>query len=469
MSIFYKLLAAIGFCILVVLLMIAGKPMFGQQDGTALPPAVARTHVRVAATGSIAAPDLQSTFRGEIRARRQSELSIRRSGLLAEVLVHEGDRVIQGEVLARLNMSDLDVREQMADAEVDAATATATEAVAGPRYQTLNAAAARVRQLKAKLNSAKNSLDRQRQLSTRQVGTAQELDEAEFMVAELEASLAASTAELEELNEGTRSEQILAAQAKREAAIASRNQLRVDRQDSQIIAPYSGVIANRFVDEGEMVSPGQPVLMLLEADPVEAHFGVPVNITAGWETGSVKTITVNDRPFQGTLVRMQPQVDSVTRTRGVDFEIAAPQGQPDLLNSIFIGQTATLNVPFAKPSSSVIQDDGKLQFWTPTNALIRGTRGLWSVYIAASDSDEDASFATIARRDVRVVQTAGPLSRVEGFVRPGEWLVTGGVQRLGPGVPVQIATQNVDNDIAPATLREPASLPTSLKRQVADP
>ena len=406
-----------------------------------------RTDVTVTSAGSIAAPEIYHSFRGEIRARRESSLAIRRAGKLAEIMVDEGDRVYRGDVLARLDTSDLDVREQLADADVDAAEAAATEAVAGPRYQTLRAASARVRQLKAQLGAAETRWERQQKLEVRNSGTAQDLDDAKFAAEELQARLDAAVAELEELNEGTRSEQIDAAKAQRRAAIAARQQVDVDRQDSQIIAPYDGVIANRHLDEGTMLSPGQPVLRILETDPIEARFGLPADVAESLTAGDPMTVVVGDNRVIGRIVRMQPQVDPMTRTRAIDLQLlpsskdSEASDRSTTLDGILVGQTASLEVPATKVSVAGVAengDAGTTSFWLPTESLVKGGRGLWSVYVAVRPPGGGEDNAVIERREVRVCKTAGHLSLIQGMLRSGEWVVTDGAHRIGPGVPVRV-------------------------------
>lgn len=436
-----------------------------------------RTDVTVSVAGTIAPPLLYQSYRGEIRARRESALAIRRAGKLVEIMVDEGDRIRQGELLARLDTSDLDVRERLADADVDAAEAAANEAVAGPRYQTLRAAAARVRQLKAQLSSAQSRLERQQRLDVRNSGTAQELDDARFDTEELQARLDAAVAELEELNEGTRGEQIEAAKARRRAAIAARQQIDVDRQDSQILAPYDGVIANRYFDEGAMLSPGEPVLRILETDPIEARFGVPADVAEVLKVDDAMTVIVGKKQILARIVRMQPQVDPVTRTRGVDVQLDASEGAAATVDGILVGQTASLQVPATNPIANDFNSSGAADpsrsdataFWLPTESLVRGSRGLWSIYVAVAETndahpdhappDDDKGNAKIQRREARVLQTAGQMSLIQGMLRTGELVVTDGAHRIGPGVRVRAHLDSADRKSRHPLAAQPSVAP----------
>lgn len=422
-------------------------------DGDAPPepepePEPKRIRVAVAAAGSMDAPTLSTRYRGDVRARRSSDLAFRRDGRLRDVHVHEGDVVKTGDVLAELDTSDLDVAAERTAAEVQAANAALDEAIAGPRYQTLRAAAAVVRQLDAQLQSAQERLSREERLRDRGAGSSQALDDSKYDVQRLTAAVAAEKSRLDELEEGTRSEQITAARANLAMAQAQRDQIGVDRQDSTIVAPYDGIVAGRLFDEGAIVGPDQVVLSLVEVSPLEARFGLPADVAMGLDIGQSVSLELpqraGDAPITGRIVRMQPRVDPITRTRSVDVQF-----DPDLSSrrvadqTALIGQTATLRLPWHAGDSG----DGLAAFWVPSDSLVRGSRGLWSVYVTVPDANVQTDMppesmqtefaAIVERRDVRVLRTAGPVSLVAGMVQLGEPIIVIGPGRVGPGVLVQ--------------------------------
>ena len=487
-----------------------------------------RIHVAVAAVGSIEPPTTFLRFRGEVRARRESRLALRRNGRLQSVAVHEGDFVAEGDVLARLDVSDLDVAQRIAKAEFEAATARLQQAEAGPRYQTVLAAEAQVRELQAQLASAKEQLRREQALDRRGAGSQQSLDTARFDVQRLEAVVAQATSRLEELREGTRTEQIQIARAELAAAEAALEKIAVDRNDSRLVAPFDAVVAQRTVDEGTMVGPDSPVLRLLEVPPVEARFGIPAEAAASLAVGQQVRVRVGfQRPSEtapqpspvhasdtggdnvghwgettrtgaaasgtpaafhiGQVVRMQPQLDPVTRTRGVDVRLPASSSSPSDQNAemALVGQPAALWLP-----EEGATDDARDAFWVPSAALVRGARGLWSVYVAAESDRGTASAsapekpkrgaqpavppvqkpieAVIRRRDVRLVRTAGRLSLVRGMIRRGEWMVIDGVHRIGPGVAV-IAVRGSDERLVEGSPRWASAKHPAPAEQGGDP
>lgn len=80
-------------------------------------------------------------------------------------------------------------------------------------------------------------------------------------------------------------------------------------------------------------------------------------------------------------------------------------------------------------------------FWVPTSALTAGSRGLWAVYVATSPqsanndsaSNESASPAIIERRQVELLRAGEDWSEIQGPVSSGERIVASGTHRITPG------------------------------------
>lgn len=154
---------------------------------------------------------------GYVTARRMSTVSAKITGKLREVLIEEGDRVKQGQVLARLDDTEAEARLGVARAQVVAARA-------------------RLGELQAQMEQAHRDLDRQQNLREYGLTTQELLDNAKTQVVSLEAQIKAQDS------------QIRVAEA----------QLRVDEvayEDTVIRAPFSGVVIAKAAQPGEMVSP----------------------------------------------------------------------------------------------------------------------------------------------------------------------------------------------------------------------
>ena len=308
---------------------------------------------------------IQSGYAGLIAARRTSALGFERGGLVVDVTVDVGAHVHKGDVLARL-----DDRALRAD---------------------IAAAQAGVRQAEAQRSIAASTLKRQRVLLAKGHISAQRLDE-------VRANLAASAA----------AEEVASAQVK---TLQARLAL------SQIIAPYDGVIAERYVDEGAIAAPGKPVLSLVEDGALEVRIGVPAVQLASLHPGELYNFSAASTPFKARLRGFGGQVERATQTDSAVFDIVSSQG------ALVPGQTARLALPVSLPQAG---------FWVPLNALREGRRGLWSLY--ALDQKDGAYVLT--PRLVEILYSGADRVYVRGPVKDGTLFLAGGSQLVSVGMRV---------------------------------
>ena len=88
----------------------------------------------------------------------------------------------------------------------------------------------------------------------------------------------------------------------------------LELEQSTLKAPFAGTIANLLVDEGTVVSAGESIFTLVEANALEAHIGVPVNAATQIPLGSNQQLQIGARTYQAQVLSTLPQLDSATRT-----------------------------------------------------------------------------------------------------------------------------------------------------------
>ena len=110
------------------------------------------------------------------------------------------------------------------------------------------------------------------------------------------------------------------AQAKAQLATAS-GQLRY----AVVTAPISGVITRKLADRGDLAAPGQPVLVLESAGPMQVETQVPEDILARLKPGQVIQVEVDglDHLIEARVARISPAADPVSRTFLVKLDAAA--------------------------------------------------------------------------------------------------------------------------------------------------
>jgi RND family efflux transporter MFP subunit len=111
--------------------------------------------------------------------------------------------------------------------------------------------------------------------------------------------------------------------------LSSRENLAMAEQklsDTVIIAPFSGLIVKRFINQGEFVStmPPSPLFLMMNIDNVKTEIGLPEIHIARIHIGNPVDVTVDTYPgsiFKGTVSTINPMVDPVSRAFTVKVEI----------------------------------------------------------------------------------------------------------------------------------------------------
>lgn len=366
-------------------------------------------------------------YTGTIVARRVSELSFERPGLLHSVQVDQGATVTKGMPLATLDTEHLRTQRRESIARRDQATAVLKEMVAGPRQEDIDAARAHVESLEAEVELMKLQTDRSRRLLRKRAASQDQFDEFAFGLKARQALLRQAQHELGELVNGTRQEQIDAQSANVERIDAAIADIDVDLRKSELKAPFSGTIARRFADDGTVVGAGQQILKLVEDTALEAWVGLPVATSTGMLSNSVHRARIAGHMFDMRVCGRRPEVDLDTRTRTVIFKLDSMASQ-----HVVHGQIVRLQL------EQLVTAAG---YWVATTALTEGERGLWSCLVAVPDElrvSAKQDQYRIERRDVEVLHTESDRVLVRGTLSSGDRVVVRGTHRISPGQAVTV-------------------------------
>jgi HlyD family secretion protein len=209
------------------------------------------------------------TASGTIRPVRTVNLSPKASGRLERLYVEQGDAVKQGQVIAQMENDDIQAQLVQARAEVRRSQAqleklrvgSRTEAIAQAR-ESVAQAEAQVRDAQSRLSLASQRTERNRDLAAEGAISTDQLDEvlntersARAGLQQAQARVRETRQRLNELQNGTRPEEIAAAEAELQSALGRLQAVEVQEEDTRIRAPFSGVITQRFATEGAFVTP----------------------------------------------------------------------------------------------------------------------------------------------------------------------------------------------------------------------
>ncbi|MDD4880698.1 MAG: efflux RND transporter periplasmic adaptor subunit [Gallionellaceae bacterium] len=227
---------------------------------------------------------------------RQVELAFNASGRIDQVLVQEGDRVSQGQALARLDTARLKLSLAQAEAQANALRSQVIKLKAGNRPEEIRQAAAQRDVAQVAVADAGQVYQRQQDLVARHFVSQQQADSAENSLNSARERLKAAEASYRLAQLGARKEDIAAAAASlaaQEAAVAG---LRHDIAEGELLAPDGGVIENRILEPGDMASPQKSVLTLALTDPMWVRVYLPENVLGRIPAGARATVTTDSHP-----------------------------------------------------------------------------------------------------------------------------------------------------------------------------
>jgi RND family efflux transporter MFP subunit len=298
---------------------------------------------------------------GSIMSRNDARLASVVAGRLVEIS-DVGDRVAVGAKLAKLD-----------------------DTVFKLHVQDLESQLARVR---AQQTLLRTTLERYRKLAVTSVLPRSQLDEAQ-------AQLDMATHDIERL-------------------MAQLGQARYDQAQSELRAPFSGVIVERYVQRGEFVQVGSPVVRLVDTSRTEARVTASLSLAANVQVGLHTPVRAHGEERRGTIRAVVPVGDERSR----QFEIRVALEDSDWL----VGTAVDVRVPTGP---------ARLALVVPRDALVLRDGRAYVMRINMHNLAEKIE-----------VSAGDPLSdvvEVKGSLAAGERVVVRGAERIASGDKVSIS------------------------------
>lgn len=241
------------------------------------------------------------------------DLAFEYSGLVAAVLVDEGDAVRKGQVVARLKADEYQARLETALAERNAVQAEYDKVIAGARSEEKSESWLAVQSTRAIMENARLEMERRQGLLQQQLIAQEEVDRAvtDFTVARREHEQAVQR-HLVTLNL-SRKEDVLMAQSRLDAAHARVSEAQSAMQSTLLVSPMDGTVLRRYRHPGELVSLFFPSPVLRVADLRQMVVRAEVDETDFPKivTGQRAFVTCDGHgatKFTGTVHRLTPMM-----------------------------------------------------------------------------------------------------------------------------------------------------------------
>jgi multidrug resistance efflux pump len=276
------------FLVVVILVVLVGVGARIALQGDAVP--------RPADAAAVATADLVSANGTVEGARPEVTLRPEVAGTLKAINARENDCVSQGMVVAELANETQKAQVALARVELAIARQQLRKLQAGERAQVRVRAKADVA---AREETYRNAREEMARLSAARGGvSASDLDAARTRVASAKADLDKAKAGLALIEEGSRAEDVEAAEAQVQAAEAKLQVAEAELAKTRLIAPTNARVLQVFAEPGKLASPttAQPILILADLSKRRVRAFVEELDVDRIEVGRTATVTVDGLP-----------------------------------------------------------------------------------------------------------------------------------------------------------------------------
>jgi RND family efflux transporter MFP subunit len=340
---------------------------------------------------------------GTLDADEQVTVGAKVPGRLASIAIDLASPVERGQVIARLETADYELRIEQAAAALAQSRAQLGLPPSGPDERLDVESTALVRQASATFKEADANRTRARNLAREGLMTGMDLDAAEAAAVRAETALQTAREEVR-IREATMRQR--------------RSELRMARQqldDAIVRSPLDGVVQLRRASVGQYLPAGAPIADLVRIDPLRLRVAIPELEASRVQKGQPVRVTVpgDDTPHAGTVARLAPALDQQSRTLLVESDIKNPGHlRPGSLVSaqILVSSKPMPTVPtsaivqFAGLSKVILVEEGKAREKQVTPGKTAGDRTEILSGLAVGDAVVDRPGSLQQGQPVRVVE-----------------------------------------------------------------
>ncbi|MFZ2991127.1 efflux RND transporter periplasmic adaptor subunit [Ideonella sp.] len=345
---------------------------------------------------------------GYVVAQRRAAVASKATGRLVELNVREGSVLKKGDLIARVDASDVQASLGVSEAGLRQSESALKQAEAG------------LKQAQVQQASADDDLRRVEGLAAQNFVSAQAVDTARVRARAAQASTAAAQA-------AVATAQSAVAQARAQVQVQQ-----VSRESTDIRAPFDGVVLVKNANVGDLITPfsnasgtSAAVVTMADMGTLEVEADVSESSVAKVKIDQPVEITLDaipDTRFRGSVARIVPTVDRAKATvmTKVRFESLDPRILPEMSAKVtFLSQaiTAADQKPLlALNPKAVAERDGKKV-----------------VFRLGADDLVEAVPVSLGRTLGEVVEVTG------GTLKSGERLVLSPTDKLAAGAKVSVA------------------------------
>ncbi len=312
--------------LLVVILTLGGLIVKQMQDQSSLQQADAGVQSVRTAQAEMVTRQSNLNVSGTIDAVEKVLVSARVAGVVEALHVDDGDSIRAGQTLVQIDDQ--------------------------PYANLVETGKAALRQAQTKLESTRSTYDRLKQLHQAGAASDKDLEDIQAAVTVAEADVSQAQAQL--------------------------NSYQTDLGNTRVASPISGLVANRNVYRGQMVSPGTPLMEVQNLAEVYVITSVGQSDLRQIKTGMEADVTVDAYPgqtFKGVLTSVNPAANPQARVFQCKIKVPNPDGllRSGMFASAVLHTGEAINV-LSIPEAALTSKQGQFYVFVPQDKVAKLVR-----------------------------------------------------------------------------------------------
>ncbi len=227
---------------------------------------------------------------GALRPKEMVDINPKGTGRIENIYFQVGDNVENGQLIARIENDEVEQQVKRSEAAYEVSKANIVSR-------------------QAELENSMANLARAQQLFDEGLLSPQEYQQQKSSLRVMEA-------------------QLNLAEAQAQQSIAELSELNIRLEQTDILAPMSGIVSVRYVDPGALVTPSNSILQVVNLKTMVTQGNVPERSIGRLRVGNHANVFVDaipDREFKGVVARIAPILDAATRSALIEIDILNPE------------------------------------------------------------------------------------------------------------------------------------------------
>lgn len=364
-------------------------------------------------------------FPGIVREAGETRLAFRVGGTLQKLDIAIGHPVKKGDILAIIDPRDYKINLTRLRASLEEAIASLSAMESGARKEDIVSLTAQVAAAKANLERSRKNWERLTRLVKENFVSKSQYDMATADLSACQAQYDAAVQELEKGKTGARSEDIAAANARIKQLKASIQAAAFALEDTVLRAPFNGIINRKLVENFEAITPGQPIVSLLDFSTVDVRTNIPEEMILKRKLFTELVVELDAYPgrvIPAVIKELGLKTDHASQSFPLTVSLTLPGGidiQP--------GMTASVKIGYSDNSSG-----SNRNIMVPATAVFSNEKGepcVWKI-------NTKTMMLSAAKLSIKEINDDF-ITIISGLI-DGDHIVTAGARFLNPNQKIKL-------------------------------